>query len=50
MAVKDTVRRTIIFDKDVDDKMREHYHKKGDFSKMVNDAIRTVYFMKAPKK
>ena len=40
----------IIFDEDVEIELRNRAKKKGDISKIVNDACKTVFLMKTPKK
>ena len=40
----------IIFDEDVEIELRNRAKMKGDLSRIVNDACRTVFLMKAPKK
>lgn len=44
-----TKRRNIVLDDDVDKALMKRCNKKGDISKEINDALRTVYLMKAPK-
>lgn len=43
-------RTTVLLDDDVEEELRDRCKKKGDLSKEINDALRTVYMMKAPKK
>ena len=40
----------LVLDEDVYDELCSRCKKKGDKSNEVNDALRTVYLMKAPKK
>lgn len=49
-GVKVMGRIPIIFDEDVEIELRNRAIKKGDLSRIVNDALRTVFLMKAPKK
>jgi hypothetical protein len=40
---------TVVLNDDVEKFLRDHLHKKGDLSNLINDACRTAYGIRKPQ-